>query len=311
MSKFVRKTVVAAKLEVTPGTDIVPGAADCVMVRNPQITPLEMSYAERQLVRGFFGNYNKIPTIRKVKVTFEVELQASGTAGTAPAWDALMQACGCSSTVVAVTSVTYAPLSPGVKTISLYYNVDGTLHKMVWGRGNVTIKLKANDIPVLAFEFTGLDTGATDTTILTPSSFGSYKDPLAATKVNTPTFSFFGVSTLALESLELNLGNQIEQVSRIGSEQILHTDRKAAGSVMFEMTTVAVKDWMAQVKNGTQAAINLVHGTGAGLICTLAGSNIQVTNPRFSEQQGIQMLQLDTLWNPTVAGNDEFSLALT
>jgi hypothetical protein len=36
MSKFVRKTVIAAKVEATAGTDIVPAAADCILVRNPR-----------------------------------------------------------------------------------------------------------------------------------------------------------------------------------------------------------------------------------------------------------------------------------
>jgi hypothetical protein len=59
-----------------------------------------MTYAERNLVRGFFGNFDALPTIKKVKVSFEVEYAGSGTAGTAPAWDGLLQACGCSSTNV-------------------------------------------------------------------------------------------------------------------------------------------------------------------------------------------------------------------
>lgn len=311
MSKFTRKTVIAVKTEVTPGTDIVPAAGDCVLVRNPVITPLDMTYAERNLVRGFFGNFDAIATIKKVKVTFEIELAGSGTAGTAPAWGTALQSCAALETIVAVTSAAYTPQSPGIKTCSIYYNVDGMLHKIVWCRGNATFKLKANDIPFIAFEFIGLDTGATDTAILTPSSFGTFKTPLAANKLNTPTFSLFGVATLALENFELNFGNVNQQVSRIGSEQILHTDRKTVGTVMFEMTTVATKDWLAQVKTNALGALNLVHGTVAGGIITIAAPNIELQSPQFSDIQGIQMVQFALRANPSVAGNDEWSITNT
>lgn len=310
MSKFTRKTVVLAKLEVTPGTDIVPAGADAILVRNPVIIPLEMTYAERNIVRGFFGNFDAIPTIKKVHVTFEVEFQGSGTAGTAPPYGALLQACSGFETIVAVTSAAYTPLSPGTKTVSIYYNVDGLLHKIVFCRGNATLKMKANDIPFIAFDFIGLDTGATDVALVTPI-FTTFKTPLAANKLNTPTFSLFGISALALESFELNFGNVNQQITRIGSEQVLHTDRKSVGSIMFEMTPVATKDWLLQVKNATLGALSLVHGTVAGSIATIAAPNVELQTPVFSDIQGIQMVQFALRFNPSNSGNDEWSITWT
>jgi hypothetical protein len=306
MSKFMRKTILAVKVETTPGTDIVPAAADCVLGRNFNIVPLEMTYEERNLIRGFFGNFDAIAAIKKVHVTFEIEYQASGTAGTPAAYDGILTACGTSSTTVASTSVTYAPLSGTGKTVSLYYYIDGMLHKMVYGRGNATINVKANGIPYYAFDFIGLDTGATDTANITPSSFANYKTPLAANKANTPTANLFGVA-VALESLTFNFGNQNQQVTRIGSEQVLHTDRKTVGSMMFEMTSVATKDWLTAVKTNALGAFSFIHGSVAGSILTLSASNLELQNPRYSDIQGIQMLQLDFRANPSAAGNDEFS----
>jgi hypothetical protein len=92
---------------------------------------------------------------------------------------------------------------------------------MVWARGNCGDEDQGERHPVFAFEFIGLDTGATDTAILVPTSFGTYKTPLAANKANTPTFSFFGVATLALESFELELRQQ---------ERAGHAHRLRAGA---------------------------------------------------------------------------------
>lgn len=309
MAKFTRKTIFLIKTEVTPGTDVIPAAADAVLVRNPVITPLEMSYAERNIVRGFFGNFDAIPTIRKVKFTFETEYQGSGTAGTAPAWDKLMQASGHSSTNVPATSQTFAPLSGTGKTVSMYGQIDGMQHKVVYARGNGTIKLKANDIPYIAWEFIGLDTNATDVANVTPV-FTSWQKPVAVTKENTPTATVHGVA-VALEALDFNFGNVNEHVTRPNSEQILHTDRKAVGSVMFEMTSVATKDWLAAVKAGTLGPINVVHGLTAGSILTLNAANVQLQSPAYSEIQGIQMVTFQIRANPTNAGNDEYSLVNT
>lgn len=310
MSKFTRKTIALFKDEVTPGTDIVPAAANAIVIRNPVITPLDMTYEERNIVRGFFGNFDALPTIKKVKFTFETEYSGSGTAGTVPGWDDIMQACGHSSTPVAVTSVTYAPLSGTGKTASIYVQIDGLQHKMVYARGNGTIKLKANSIPYIAWEFIALDTLATDVANVTPAFAATYLKPQPVNKANTPTVTLGGTA-IALESLDLNFGNVNQQVTRPNSEQILSTDRKTVGTIMFEMTSVASKDWLAAVKAPTLLALNCVHGVGAGQIMTLAAANVQLQSPTFSDIQGIQMVQFQIRALPTNAGNDEYSLVNT
>lgn len=308
MSRLIRKTLIVAKAEAVPGTDIVPTGVNAILVRNATITPLEMTYAERNLIRSFFGNFDSIPTITKVKLAFEIELQSSGVAGTAPAYDDLLQACGLTSTNTPATKQEYVPNSGTGKTVSIYYNVDGGLHKITYARGNCTIKIKANDIPVMSFEFTGLDQGLTDTALLTPTYTG-FIAPLAANTVNTPTFTLHAISTLAVENLEINFGNEVELIQRIGAQHVEQTNRKATGTVMFEMTTVAVKDWMAAVKAATIAALQVIHGTVAGKIIQIDAPAVQLKSPTFSEVQGLQMVQFALNINPTAAGNDEFKIA--
>lgn len=307
MSRLILKTLIVAKAEATPGTDIVPTGANAILCRNPVLTPLEITYAERNLVRPFFGNFDSIPTIRKVKLTFEVEFQSSGTAGTAPAYDDLLASCGMTSTNNPGTSQVYTPNSGTGKSCSIYYNVDGGLHKIIWNRGNCTIKIKANDIPVYAFEFTGIDTGLTDTALLTPTYTG-FKVPVAANTTNTPTFSVLGTTGLAVENFELNFGNQVELIQRIGAQHVEQTNRKASGTLMLEMTTVATKDWLTAVKTPTLGAFQVIHGLGAGTIMQIDAPAVQLKSPTFSNIQGLQMIQFALNVNPTTAGNDDFTI---
>lgn len=310
MSKYVAKTVITAKLEVTPGTDPVPtGAANAILVRNCNISPLELSYEERNIVRGFFGSFDALPTMRKVKISFEVEYQSSGAAGTAPAYGPLLQACGTTETISAGVSATYAPnsLAATAKSVTIYYYLDGMLHKLLYGRGNATIRIKANGIPYIAFEFIGLDGGQTDTANATPT-FTGFITPLVANQANTPTFSLHSTSGLALEEFELNFGNQVEQITRIGNETIQQTGRAASGKVTIEQVSIATKNWFTNIKAATLGAFSLIHGSSAGAIMDLSSSQVQLTDPQYSAIQGIQMVTFGLRFVPSNTGNDEFSL---
>ena len=106
-----RKRLILAKIEATYGTDPTPTGAEAILVRNLEITPLEAETVSRELIRPYLGASDQLLAQTRVGINFEVELAGSGTAGTAPAYSALMKSCGLSETVVATTSVTYAPIS--------------------------------------------------------------------------------------------------------------------------------------------------------------------------------------------------------
>jgi hypothetical protein len=82
-----------------------------VLVSALEVQPLQLELKDRELILGYLGNTEMVVGQRLVSVSFDVEIAGSGTAGTAPKWSALMQACGFSETIVSVTSVTYAPIS--------------------------------------------------------------------------------------------------------------------------------------------------------------------------------------------------------
>lgn len=139
MSLSTRKDVVLAKLEGTYGTDPTPtGAANAILVSNLQISPLQMTPVERGLIREWFGNSESIPGQIFGEVSFEVEIQGSGTAGTATAYGPLLQACGLVETDGA-SDVQYDPTSSEalMKSVTIFFYRDGVLHEMNGARGSV------------------------------------------------------------------------------------------------------------------------------------------------------------------------------
>lgn len=308
MALLTRKRTILAKLESSYGVDPTPtGSANAILVRNLSITPLNAELASRDLVRPYLGASEQLIASNYVSVEFEVEMAGSGTAGTAPAYGPLLQACGLLETDGA-SDVTYTPVSASFASVTLYYNVDGVLHKVTGARGNVELNISAGQIPVFKFTFTGLYNAPTDTAA--PSvTYTSFQTPLAANNDNTTGFSLFSYSG-ALSSMNLNLNNQVQYRTLIGAEDVLLTDRQASGQVVFEAPTIAAKDFFSLALGTTLGALDITHGVTAGNKVQITSSRVDISNPTYQDQNGIQMLQVPITLVPSTAGNDEFSIVV-
>jgi hypothetical protein len=305
-----RKRLILAKTETTYGTDSTPAGTDAVLVRSLEVTPLESDVVSRDLIRPYYGNSDQLLANTRVRCSFEVELAGSGTAGTAPRYDALLKSCAMSATIVASTSVTYAPVSSSFSSCTIVYNVDGVQHKLTGARGTVTMNCQLGQIPTLQFEMTGIYNAPTDTA--QPAvTYSNQATPLIFKEGNTSGFQFFSYSG-CLSMVSFNLANEIVYRELIGcTKEVLITDRRPAGEVMIEAPTIATKDYFTIALGSTTGNLTFLHGTTAGNRVTFTASQADVTQPTYSDQDGIQMLTLPYVALPTTAGNNEFSLAFT
>jgi hypothetical protein len=301
-----RKRTVLAKLETTYGVDPTPtGAANAMLVKNLNINPLSAELVSRDLIRPYFGNSEQLLATLFVQMDFEIEAVGSGAAGTAPAYDCLLQACGLDKTVVATTSVEYKPITNSIKSVTLYYNVDGVLHKITGARGTVELSFSVKQIPVFKFSFTGLYNAPSDTAAPTVD-YTAFMVPEIANTQNTPGFTLFGYSG-ALESVNFNMANDIQYVSLIGKEEVKLLDRKPAGTLVFEAPTMAEKDFFSLAASTTLGAMTIEHGSNAGYKVTVSAPKVNLGNPNYQDSNGVQMLSVPYTANPDV-GNDELSI---
>lgn len=303
-----RKRTVLSKVETTYGTDPVPtGAVDAVLIKNLTITPIEATMLPRDLIRPYIGNFQNIVAAAYSKVDFEIELAGSGAAGTAPAFDDLLRACGMSVTVSAGISVTYAPVSTAFESITLYLNTDGVMHKLLGARGSFSLSLSVQAIPTLKFSFTGLYGASTDTAAPTVT-LTPWQSPLAVNNINTTGLTLQGYAGLVMSDLSVDIANSVTFRSLVGgTESVVLTDRKPTGSITFEATTIAAKDWFTASRNAVLGAMAITHGTVAGNKVTIAAPQVQLVKPGYSDKDGIAMLQASLVIVPN-AGNDELTL---
>ncbi len=314
MALSARRKVFLAKLETTYGVDSVPtNVANAVLLTSIDVTPIELDYAERKLVRPFMGAFQQLVTGQRVKVSLEMEAAGFGTLGPAiptAGYDALLRGCGLARVLTAGTRVDYTPISSGFESLTCYFYQDGTLHKLLGARGTVGLTFKRNEIPVYKFEYTGLYGGISDTAVPTPT-LTAYQQPLACNLANTNLTQFLGVDAagICLESFEFNLNNEIKYRNLVNcAEAVLIVDRNPTGTAEIEAVTLAARDIYTLVRNVTQSQVRLQHGPSANRV-QFNSTKAQVTNPKFGETDMIVMQPLDLSFQPDV-GNDEFTLTI-
>jgi hypothetical protein len=308
---YYRNMALLAKLEVSYGTDPVPtGGANAILTKGLTIQPYNGARVSRDLDRSTFGAQSEINTGAFVTVSFGVELAGSGTAGTAPAWGPLIQACGFTETDGA-SDVVYAPTNTALKSVTIYFYVDGQQHKVIGARGNFSLTLARGQIPTIQFTFTGKYTRPT--AVANPAlTLTAFQSPVAVTEANTPTWTLFGHSGNA-ESFQFDMGNQVVYRNVINSETIELTDRNCRGSCVIEAVAVGTENYFANVESHagvTLDAVSIVHGTTAGNIVTVGGPKVQLASLAMNNSDGILTYGMDMIFTPN-AGNDEVTITLT
>ena len=89
------------------------------------------------------------------------------------------------------------------------------------------------------------------------------------------------------------------------------TNRAPAGELSIEAPAIGTKDFFAAVSAQTQGSISWQHGQTAGNIVTFTASTCNLDSPSYGDSDGVMMLSLPFMAQPTSAGNDEISLVLT
>jgi len=132
MGRLDRTRIILAKIQPTVGTDSVPtGAANAILLAGmPKVTPFKANNVPRDLIRSYFGASEQLVGTGYVEMELPVELQGSGTGGSAPPWGPLFRGAGWAETLLAapVTGTAQAgaagtiTLAAGASAVDDFYN---------------------------------------------------------------------------------------------------------------------------------------------------------------------------------------------
>ena len=207
-------------------------------------------------------------------------------------------------------NVGYLPVSTGFSSATIYFNNDGVLHKITGARGTFTLTTGVGEIPTIDFQLTGIYNAPTDTAAPT-TTYSDQATPVIFKAGNTSAFSILNY-TACLQSLSFNVANETVYRELVGcTKEVMITNRAPAGECMIEAPTIAQKDFFTIANNDTTGTLTLLHGSTAGNRVTLLAPKVDITNPSYADQDGIQMLNIPYVAIPTTAGNDEVKLTFT
>ncbi len=319
-----KKQIIGIKSETTQGTPIALTATDYFLASNADINPV-VELLPRDYAHMTLGQLASVVGQVYVEIKFSMHVKGSGTAGTpfAPL-SAVLQAAGMSETIVAVTSVTYAPLSNTITnfytlgksaTVEFYRDANATLtgHKWVIA-GAVVTALKASSdkaghLVTLDVTMRGLYSAAIGATGPATVTYSTLLPPIfqnAALAVDgysgiASKFDIdFGIESTTREDLSSPYGIKGFQV----------TGRKPKLTIDPEMTLPAAYDWFGKFVAGNQGAFTALLGATAGNKTTITAPKAQYTDVKYGDRSGILTAEVTAQLNENT-GDDEFSIAQT
>ena len=291
-----------AKNEAVKSTDIVPVPAnDAVRIVSAE-PAVNVENVERPVVKPTMGQLAHLIGKSSLQLTIEVELRASGAAGTAPDYGPLLRACGLDETISAGVSVAYDPLTSGHEACSIYWYQDGILWKLIGAEGTVSIAYSMNTITKLTFvmqapylEPTNVAHPGGEVYQTTPPIVASSADVIsegAAIKVG---------------SFEMADGNDVQEHYTSGQHEFTIADRKPTFKLSKDSVSTNV-DWIALLA-ATDVALSAVIDGGAGNKITISADVARRTAISIGERAERYLRDPEfSLYETT--GDDQFQLFL-
>lgn len=320
MPRYTRNMVVMAKVETTPGTEAAPSASTdgLLLAGNVEITPLDITYAERNLMLPYFGGSQSLLAFNSTRVSFTVELAGSGTATTAPAWGKLLQGCAMAEASLSTPSrQEWTPVSTSLKTLTIYINDDGIQHKLIGAMGNCKLSCKIGETPKMQFDFIGTYAAATAVSLPSPT-LTAWKTPLPMAKANVVditlgcTYSagaLSGGTVFGSTGLDVDFGNRTVFFTTLTREGPEITNRSMTCSFELELTAAqevtALSDVLA---NGTTGLGFTINGA-VGYDIIIFSPSLQRTTIRKADREGVRLLAFDGKLVPS-SGNDELRIVM-
>ena len=271
MTKLVKRELILLGIEASYGVDpTLDPATDAILVEGLSWSFAGARNIERPAIKGALGQFQSVYGGSLMELTFSAEIKGAGAAGTPPEIGQALRACGLGETIVAATSVTYAPVSTAIESATIYFYEDGSRYVLTGCRGSANINLEVGNKGMIEFTFTGHFTGPTDTPLVTPT----YQSTLPAPFIGA-SFSILGYAGV-INAINLDIANEVatppDANSGDGYAPIIIADRDPNGSVDPEATLAGTKNWVNEWQTGANGSIE----TG---VIGLAGNQYALTMP--------------------------------
>lgn len=313
MPRKFRKTLILAKIEVTPGTDSVPTGSDAVLISDATFEAVTTE-VDRGILRPTLGHGGTLVGTSYFRAEFTCEIFSGSALGVAPAWGPLLRACAMGETVTAEALVEYEPISEAFETLTIKYSQDGVIHTMLGCMGTVAFNMVEGERPTMRFTFFGFDGGSAAASAATPVHT-AWRTPQVVTAQNSDRLTIGGTYTDGVVSggtrycsrgLTFDVANDAKYVAMLcdGTGPDI-TDRSPTGSFELEMSAAQEVTLRADVKANTKRTVGLLHGSSEGNRVGVFVSNAKLMTPAYQNFEDRLLVGVSFNAEP-ITGDDEF-----
>ncbi|NYZ12889.1 hypothetical protein HL658_10025 [Azospirillum sp. RWY-5-1] len=147
--------------ETEYGEDAGPtAAANAILAMNVKIAPMVQEMIERAYYKPFWGRRPQLATGRHLTIDYEIELAGAGTAGTAPAYDAILRMGAWARTLVTGTATIAAAAVPATDAVGRFTFARTTKYAGLYRRTATLTCTTGGGSGVAAFTVTAASTPA-------------------------------------------------------------------------------------------------------------------------------------------------------
>lgn len=301
--KYWKKQTVLCKVEATVGTDANPTpAANAIEVFDFTATP-EADEQTRTPNKPFFTNDRKSFGNKRWSLSFNVDVAGSGTVDGTPAIDPVLLACKHIGTQTAGTNYSYTPSSSATTTATIYFYLDGILHKALGCSGSIDFTASIGEttkgaVSMMAEYVTPVDQAPTGT-----PNFSAFRIPILNSEANSE-LSIHG--TLAHgTSFSLNQNNTNDFKESTETKFVAYTDRKPTSSLEFWMQDLSEINPYALWESEAGGVVYWQVGTAVGDRVRFTMPNAQIGTPQPQDAGDIAGYSVEVTPHPTPTGEDD------
>jgi len=303
-----RRSVMFVKTETTYDTDPTPvEGTNAILALDVDIKEVREK-VERPVQQKFLGIRPSVLGSQNVEITFKIELQGEGNAGTPPRQGTLLLACAMDETVVSSTSVTYEPVSSSHSSCTIYLYKDGRRNIITGCRGSVKLIAEAGKIGILEFTMRGRYAAPTATALPAPT-YETTIPPVC----KGGAFTFDSKTTLCVGLLEVDLANVLANRMCLSDSNAIAgfeiTDRNPSATINPESQVETSYTFRADQLT-TQRQISQVIGGTAGNIITVTVPKFNIESIEYGDNEGVLIEQI-TGECAINSGDDEIAIAYT
>ena len=305
------REVILIGIEGTYGVDPVPvEATDAMLVENLGWANEGLRMNERPAVRANISMLQQVYGGRLGSITFDVELKGGGGAiDLPPEIGPALRACGFGETINVAADVTYAPVSTGHESVTIYYFQDGIRYILTGCRGNCSFNLETGAIGKVSFTMTGHVALPTDVALASPT----YDGVVPVALINVP-FTI-GAYAAVINALSFDMSNTIATPPDIsasdGYSEVQITQRDVNGSFDPEAVVIATDFPLQDLEQGNTLALT------TGVIGSVLGNRYQLDMPALyyrdvspGDRDGVRTLETP-FGAAENTGDDEVTVVFT